>query len=183
MATATLVSIDEFLDLPDNPAVVRELLHGRVIEMATPGFGHGRLQARVSHLLIVATEGLGLDVAVVTHSGLLLDDSELAPDVYVVDERRAENSPIYRGVLRCVPDLAVEIVSPSEHASDIEEKVAAYLGAGVRTVWVFFPVKKNAAIHHADGTSRRITIDGALDAPEVLGAVTIPLASVFSKPR
>jgi Uma2 family endonuclease len=49
--------------------------------------------------------------------------------------------------VRIVPDLAVEVISPNDLASEIDEKVAEYLAAGVRLVWVVHPRLKSVRIH------------------------------------
>lgn len=65
------------------------------------------------------------------------------PDVAVVShERWTEIAATAGDFWDAVPDLAVEIVSPSNRASEIDEKVRDYFEAGVSSVWVVYPTKK-----------------------------------------
>src|SRR5205814_2233204 len=63
------------------------------------------------------------------------------------------------------PDLAVEIVSPSESASDLQRKIELLLKNGALAVWVIYPATFTVQVHLADGTGFTRTIGEMLDAP------------------
>ncbi|MDX1980550.1 MAG: Uma2 family endonuclease [Bryobacteraceae bacterium] len=182
MAVETLVSLDDFLELPDAPGITRELLHGRLIEMPAPALLHAAIQAGIAWILRSITERSFSHFIVATHSGFLLNDESVqAPDVFLLDRERQRTMETYRGALRGAPDLAVEIISPSESAADVDEKVELYLQAGARTVWLVWPNTQHVLIHHAGGEVRKAAIGGFLDAPEVLPGVRIPVDSIFPR--
>lgn len=85
----------------------------------------------------------------------------------------------YRGAIKGAPELAVEIISPSESAEDVDEKVELYLAAGSKTVWVVWPNTRHVLIHYANGEVRKAGLGGFLDAPEVLPGAKIPVDSIF----
>ena len=84
-----------------------------------------------------------------------------------------------RGALRGAPDLAVEIVSPNESGVDLDEKVAEYLAAGTRIVWVAYPKTRHVVAHYANGEIRNFTADQILDAGDLLPGLEIPVKDIF----
>lgn len=78
------------------------------------------------------------------------------------------------------PDLAVEIPSPSNRASEIQEKVADYLDAGVRTVWVVDPPTRTVTVYESAGGARMLRENSVLEGGDVLPAIRLPLAAFFA---
>ena|SRR5271165_2434604 len=180
MVIETLLSVDEFLDLPDVAGVDHELIRGRVVEMCAPAIVHSETQAQTTIALGNVVNASFPHFRIGTHGGFIVAaDSALAPDVFLVDRARSKTMEIYRGAFRGAPDLAVEIISPSESAADSHEKVELYLAAGTRTVWQVFPNTRHVLIYHSSGDVRRAGIGQTLDAPDVLPGVAIPVASIF----
>ncbi len=81
--------------------------------------------------------------------------------------------------LHVVPDLAVEVVSPTNSANEVEEKIVEYLNAGVSLVWVVYPSTARVYIHDGSSTVRVITRDGELDGGDVLPEFRLRLAELF----
>ena len=101
MAVETLISVEQFFDLPVNEGVQRELIHGRLIEMPAPAFPHAAIQLEIGWLLrnIVAERFPHLIVA--THSGFIVGTgSAQAPEVFLIDRDRVQAMPSHRGALR-----------------------------------------------------------------------------------
>jgi Uma2 family endonuclease len=74
------------------------------------------------------------------------------------------------------PDLAVEVLSPDDRPGEVLEKVADWLKAGCRLVWVVDPERRLARIYRADGSETHITHEGSLDGEDVLPGFRQPLA-------
>jgi len=103
----------------------------------------------------------------------------LKPDAAFVAGARMTDDVIVRGFLRIPPDLIVEVVSPGDSAYDLDRKVAEYLGAGVRLVWVVHPLPRTASVYRLDGSGDIIPRDGVLDGEDVLPGFRLPLAQAF----
>ena len=115
-------------------------------------------------------------------TGFLIErdpDTVRAPDVAFVSAARTPEIG-RRGYVPFAPDLAVEILSPGDRPSEVLEKVAAWLGAGTRLVWVIDPDRGNARVHRADGSTSIVPEDGALDGEDVLPGFNCPLAEVLA---
>lgn len=78
-----------------------------------------------------------------------------------------------------VPDLAVEVVSPSDNGDDIVSKLNEYLRAGVRMVWLIFPNERQLYSYTSPKNVRVFTVEDNLDGGEVLPGFRFPMASLF----
>jgi Uma2 family endonuclease len=81
-----------------------------------------------------------------------------------------------------VPHLVVEVISPSERADDVAEKVQDYLAGGAHRVWCVYAERRAIHIHDADAPTRVIRGDGSLTDEELLPGFVLPLNLVFSEP-
>ena len=77
------------------------------------------------------------------------------------------------------PDLAVEILSPDDRWSEMEEKVADYLEAGARMVWLVDPREQRVVVRYPDRASIVIAADGTLGGEDVVPGFQLPLAGLF----
>src|SRR5262249_61383654 len=85
-----------------------------------------------------------------------------------------------RRYLPLLPWLAVEVVSPSESAGEIEESVLDYFNAGPRVVWLVYSRIRKVIVRHADGTSVTLQIGDTLDGEDVIPGFRLPLSELFS---
>ena len=104
----------------------------------------------------------------------------LAPDVAYVREDRLPPRGQRTGFLDLAPDLAVEVLSPSNTASEMNDKVLLYLEAGTRLVWVVDPRRRIVVIHTPDRLARTLVVGDTLDGGDVLPGFTLPLAELFA---
>lgn len=106
------------------------------------------------------------------------------PDVmFYAGSRYADyvkNTPdYYSRPLSIIPDLVVEVISPTDVYADVMKKVALYLSDGVRLVWVVDVQGKAVSVHYPDQTAQLITGEGALTGGDVLAGFSLPLAELF----
>jgi Uma2 family endonuclease len=84
-----------------------------------------------------------------------------------------------QGHCRVAPDLVIEAVSPNDTAYEVEEKIAQWLGAGVRLVWVLYPETQRLQVHRADGTVSKLQLAEPLSGEDVLPGFQCQLTEVF----
>lgn len=104
------------------------------------------------------------------------------PDLaYVSAERWAIDRPVslLEDAWDVVPDLAVEVVSPTDRATDLMDKVQEYFQAGVRLVWVVHPIQRVIHFYEAWDRIRVVTESGTLDGGEVLPGFRRPIDRLF----
>ena len=131
-----LFTAEELLHLPATGRRL-ELVKGRVYEMPPPGARHGSVAMRIGSLLNTYVLGNLLGRAFAAETGFILrrnPDTVRAPDASFVAGDRLPEGELPVGYLEMAPDLAVEVVSPSDTAREIQEKVADWLRAGTRLV-------------------------------------------------
>ena len=104
------------------------------------------------------------------------------PDVAFVSSDRwpaDRPQPVGDNAWDVVPDLAVEVVSPTDFAEDVWDKVFEYLQAEVRLVWVISPKHRFAHVYEAPSRMHLITESDFLDGGDVLPGFRLPLNRLF----
>ena len=179
MTTQALMTADTLWQLPDD-GDRHELIAGELRTMPPSGEVHGGLAATFTiHLgTYVMAQGLGRVFAAETGFLLATDpDTVLAPDVaFVRAERLGVASNSYR---RGAPDLVVEIVSPNDRYTEVDEKVTSWLAYGTRMVVVVNPRRRALAVHRPAAAVRQLTIDDRLDGEDVVPGWSLAVRDLF----
>ena len=177
-----LISAEGLLELPRGQ-LRHELIQGELREMAPAGHEHGRLAAIITASLIqhVLKNKLGAVYAAETGFKLTANpDTVRAPDVAFVAADRLNNLPD-TGYFPGPPDLAVEIISPNDRHSDVEEKVEMWLFYGVRMVFTLNPQTRTATVYRSLDEIRMVRGEGRLGGEEVVPGWALSLAEVFGE--
>jgi Uma2 family endonuclease len=183
MATRTRLTAEDLWRMPGGD-VRRELVDGNVVEMSPASVLHGRIAGRIYRRLAEHAERLGAGEALVGDVGFILDlpgDPERvrAPDVAFVARERLGTERPARGFFRGAPDLAVEVLSPSETATDVQQKVRDYLEAGARLVWIVAPETRSTTVYRANGSARLVRETEEIDGEDVLPGLRLHLSDVL----
>lgn len=179
MATTKLWTIDDVERLPDDE-VRYALIRGALYRMPPPKARHGRVTLTVGRLIgnFVTEHSLGV---VYDQSGFIFErdpDTLLSPDLSFV--QRAHVPVDEDAYPALAPNLVIEIASPSQTGPSIEEKVAIFLTAGVRLVWVIDPAQQAVRVHRQDGFERTLTVQDVLDGEDVLPGFQVLVAALFA---
>lgn len=158
-----------------------ELVRGELMMMAPAGPRHGKFAARLVLAIGNHVEAQDLGQVYTAEPGFQLEAEPLtirAPDVAFVQRSRIpEGEPA--GFWPLAPDLVVEIISPSETARDIHEKVNDYLQAGTRLIWLVYPDNKTVMEYRAPDQARVLTANDDLEGEDVLTGFRYPLQQLF----
>jgi Uma2 family endonuclease len=176
-----LMTADELLQthLPDKQT---ELVRGVLVVREPPGYRHGDVTARLMKALmdVVDAGGLGRVLAAETGFKLSADpDTVRAPDVAFVSRERVPD-PAPLGYPALAPDLVIEVLSPSDRPGETLAKVADWLTAGSRLVWVVDPGRRESRVYRQDGSETLLTESESLRGEDVVPGFDCPLASIFS---
>jgi Uma2 family endonuclease len=183
MATKTLITVEEFDALPDD-GLKHELNRGELVTMTFPIFGHNRVVRRIYDLLSAFLRSHPLGELFFPVSGFLL--SALGepvvlrgPDLaYVPRERSAQIADSTKRA-QGAPELAIEVVSPSDTPSELLDKVGQYLGAGGLLVWVVYPEEREVRVFEASGAMRILGGGDTIEAPDLLPGFSARVAAFF----
>jgi Uma2 family endonuclease len=182
MSSATrLLTADDLLRL-DADGLRHELVEGVLITMPPTGDEHGGIVAAVTEPLRrhVRTHRLGVVRAGETGFLLTTDpDTVRAPDVAFISRERVEASGPVTGYRQGAPDLADEVVSPSDRYTDVEEKVALWFRHGARMVVVISPRRRTVAAYRSPTAVRILDIGDTLDGEDVVPGWQLPIAEIF----
>jgi Uma2 family endonuclease len=183
MTTETkLTTAEELLRMPHD-GLRRELIHGEVKTMAPAGHQHGRIAQRIAGLLwqhVTANE-LGQVYAAETGFKLASNpDHVRAPDAAFVRRERVAAIGDAEGFFPGAPDLAVEVVSPSDTFADVEEKVFDWLDAGTRAVLVVNPKKRSVTVYRSVSDVRILSEAESLSVEEVVPGWNLPVRDLFT---
>lgn len=179
--TPPFMTAEAFYSLPDD-GMRHELVRGEVRTMPPAGGGHGRLTSRASFLIqrYIWDRQLGETYAAETGFILARDpDTVLAPDFAFIRAERAESARVKRGFVPVPPDLVVEVVSPGDTATEVQDKTTAWLQAGVRLVWVVYPAQRQVMAYRSLNDVHLLTVTDVLDGGDVLPGFTCPVADIF----
>lgn len=152
MSVATReMTAEDLIRMPDD-GFRYELVKGELRRMPPAGAPHGHVAMEIGWRLAqyVRTNNLGAVFAAETGFKIAKNpDTVRAPDVAFVSRERIEQSGIPPGYWPGAPDLAVEVVSPSDSYVEVEEKVLDWLEAGTRMVIVVNPGKQVVSVYRA----------------------------------
>jgi Uma2 family endonuclease len=157
-----------------------ELLQGMLIEMPLTKRTHGLLLLTFgARLLLHVTERQLGQVVAETGFQLASDpDTVLAPDLAFISRERLPL--LSAGYDALAPDLVVEIASPGTTASALNEKIAAYFQAGVRHVWVIYPMTRLVYDYAAQKQVAILDERETLDSGAILPDFSIPVHEIFA---
>lgn len=181
MVTETVpMTLTEYADL-DEPGdeLVCELVRGVVVREPRPGRSHGRVQTRMAAALDRWARPLGAEVT--TESGYILSEKPATlrgPDVAVVLDPGARGTS-KSGWVHGAPEVAIEILSPADASTAIQQKTLDYLRAGARLVWVVDPMARTVTVYRPDGSARILQEGEMLEGEDVLRDFTLPLSEIF----
>ncbi len=106
-------------------------------------------------------------------------DTVRAPDVAFVGRARA-GLIAKRGYAELAPDLLAEILSPDDRPAEVLAKVADWLAAGTKLVWVVDPERSEVRVYRSDGSLSVLREHDSLDGEDVLPGFTCPLSDVLA---
>ncbi len=145
------MTAEELFDLPDDGGRL-ELVEGELAHMTPTGGTHGALAVRIGRLLDEYVEAHDLGVCCGAETGFILQrdpDTVRAPVAAVVLKSRIPETGIPAAYWPFAPDLAVEVVSPSDRLADVHVKIAEYFAAGTRLVWLVEPETRMVHVYRS----------------------------------
>ena len=143
-AEPLLMTVDEYRQLPDREDVIQELHWGMVVTMSRPKMKHTKLQFRLVELLRAKAEDLGVVGAEVPFRALPEYDLRGADVAFVSRERWDSTSD--EDNLHGSPELAIEVLSPSNKRAEIREEAVLCLSTGSQEFWVVDPKRETISV-------------------------------------
>ena len=174
------MTADELIKLPRG-RMRYELIEGELIEMTPAGHLHGRIAMNLAIELGLAVKQQKLGAVYAAETGFYIKrdpDTVRAPDVAFVRAERLKEAD-QQGYFPGAPDIAVEVISPSDVYQEVEAKVAQWLGAGSQIVIIINPRHRTLKVHRSLTDVAVLNEDDTLTLPELFGDWELSLAEVF----
>jgi len=178
MAVMRAIGDSELMQLPDDGNKY-EIVDGALV-VSPAGGRHEEICVQVA--VALATFVRGRTLGKVFGSNLLYilpGGNKRGPDVSFVARGRLPGGRAPEGFFEGAPDLAVEVLSPSDSLRRTLDKVGEYLQAGTRLVWLIDPAKRRASAYRSLTDVRQIEADGAFDGEDVLPGFRCPLSAIL----
>ncbi len=182
---------EEFMALPDHGSRY-ELVDGEVVDVGNSGMEHGNISADLCGLieLYVRPKKLGVtcnsSTAFTLKSGnkrsALRSSASLSPDISFVSKERLQGiRRLPKGFFQGSPDLAVEVISPSNTFEEIHTKLVEYFDNGCQLAWVINPDERSVVVYRQPQPERLLKLTDSLDGEDVIPGFTFPVAELFAE--
>jgi Uma2 family endonuclease len=159
-----------------------EIINGKVVEKSM-----GVYEVHVTNLIALFLGRFAFDHQLGNVESEMLfhfggnSRSQRRPDIAFISYQRWPRGRRFpsENAFQVVPDLVVEVVSPTNSANEVEEKIVEYLEAGVRLVWVVYTNTSRIYVYDGSSTVRVVTRTGELDGGDVLPGFSLALSTLF----
>ena len=168
------MTLEEFLE---SDLEGYEYIKGELVPMAPTSLEHSIISVNLILLLGTHVREKQLGCISVSSTGFQVDERVLIPDIAFlsnthIPENLSKASPI-------PPDLAVEVVSPTDASHRVEDKAFAYLEAGTQLVWVLKPLSKTVTVYRSETDITLLTRNDTLSGEEVVKGFSCQVSELF----
>ncbi len=179
-----LLTAEEYYCLHGGDDDWTELVDGKVVQLVPPGADHNDVLAELFGRLWQHVKERRLGRVLPGDTGIVLlrgPDTVRGPDIcfYAAGRLPAGRLPV--GLLDVPPELAVEIISPSNRAGEIRRKTNDYLAAGVRLVWNIYPDTRSVVVIEPPNVERTYHADDMLTGAPVLPDFRVRVGDLFAE--
>lgn len=184
MLEKQLISADMFLEFVDQiDDRIVELVEGVIVDMSRPGWEHGEILMMIAARIYRHARAHDLGRVAVGDTGFVLErredgkDTVRGLDLAFINKAKAMQH-VSSGWTKIAPDLAVEIIPPSNEAADIHLKVIQLLKAGASLVWVIYP-ESGTVVAHSPSGAKTLRENDTLSGGDVLPGFELRAGDIF----
>lgn len=170
----TSMTLEEFLE---SDLERYEYVKGELIPMPPTSGEHGDISTNFFLFFGPYVHENQLGRVYTSDTGFRIGDRVLMPDIAFVSAARLPEDR--RKVFSIPPDLAVEVVSPTDAQFRVVEKALTYLSAGTRLVWVIEPVAKTVTVYRSETDIKTLTRENTLDGEDVVEGFSCQVSQLF----
>ena len=171
---ASTMTLEEFLE---SDLEGYEYIKGELIPVPPTSIEHGDISMNLISLLNSYVRENQLGRIYMPDTGFRVGERVLIPDIAFLSN---EHIPVDRSKASPVPpDLAVEVVSPTDILHRVEEKAFVYLESGTQLVWVLKPVSKTVTVYRSETDITLLTRNDALTGEDVVEGFSCQVAELF----
>ncbi len=177
----TLMTAEEYARRPD-PGRLEELVRGRIVPLSQPNRRHGQICSKADRIFGNFAEDHDLGHVLSNDAGVITQrdpDTVRGADIAYYSYSRLPKGPLPDNLGPEVPELVVEVRSPSDRWPKVLAKVVEYLDAGVTVVVVLDDESRTATLYFSDRLSLTLKSDDELTLPDILPGFAIAVRRFF----
>jgi Uma2 family endonuclease len=171
---------EELQSLPED-GYTHEVVGGALVMSPKNNFQHGDICVRLATALSVFVRARKLGVVLDSSTGFWMQNRNCrAPDVSFIAKARLHGwtrPPV--AFFEGAPDLAVEVLAPSNSAAEISERLEDFFASGAQLAWLIHPEEQYVEICHSPAQRKRLDSGAFLDGERVLPGLQYPIADLF----
>ncbi|MDE0425987.1 MAG: Uma2 family endonuclease [Candidatus Poribacteria bacterium] len=174
MPLETDMTLEEFLE---SDLEGYEYVKGELIPMPPTSGEHGDISSNIQWYLYSHVRENQLGRVYTSDTGFKIGDRFLIPDIAFVSTERLPDDR--RKAFSIPPDLAVEVVSPTDVLFRVFEKALTYLSGGTQLVWVIEPVAKTVTVYRSETDIKVLTREDTLTGEDVVEGFSCQVSQLF----
>jgi Uma2 family endonuclease len=181
VTTTRLMTAEELLNMPDD-GFRYELVRGELMKRPLAGQTHGRYASNISLSLGGHANANRLGRCYIADTGFILEtdpDHVRTPDFAFISNERLREIGESDGFAQGAPDVAVEVISPNDRYTEVEEKVEDWLKAGCRAVIVVNPRRQTVNLHRSPTDVTILTESDTLEISDIVPGWQMPVEDIF----
>jgi Uma2 family endonuclease len=181
MSVATPVTADQLLHVPRDGCRY-ELIAGELKKMSPASWRHCAVAAWIHGRLAEHIRRHDLGMTFIAEPGFLLahdPDTVRVPDAAFIRKDHLPAEPPNEAFWPGAPDLAVEVVSPGDTVSEVDDEVKAWLDAGAMMVWVANPKWQTVTVYRSATDIKVLTASDELTGDDVIPGFRCPVGEIF----
>ena len=175
---------EELQSLPED-GFIHELVQGELVISPKNDPFHGDICVGLSTALKNFVEAGRLGAVWDSSTGFWMNNRNCrAPDISFIPKERLRKLGIKRSSRKFfpgAPDLAIEVLSPNNTRTEINERLADFFSSGTQIAWLIDPDTESVEICHSVAERRRIGLDAELDGEKLLPGFRYPVAELFKE--
>jgi len=168
------ITLEEFLT---NGYESYEYAKGELIPIPPLTMEHGKISSSIVTLLGNHARQHQLGKMYIAGTKFQIGESGRKPDVAFVSKKRIPENE--RRASPVPPDLAIEVVSPSDTVYDVVEKALEYLDAGTQMVWVIEPIAQTVTVYRSPRDIKLLTLNDTLTGEDVVEGFQCSVEEIF----
>jgi len=180
MVSTKLVTAEDLLAMGSDAPF--ELLKGELIEVSPSSMESSSITSHLSSIIDRHVFQFKSGLVTSAEGGYVLQrdpDTVVAPDIGFILRSRIPAGFNRQKFMPVPPDLAVEVLSPSNTPAEMYRKLGLYSAAGVPLVWVVYPVQRVVTVHKLGEPSVTLGENDTLNGHDILPGLTIAVSQVF----
>lgn len=178
----SLITAEQLIRMPNLGRC--ELIKGAIIEMNAAGAEHGVIIMRLGARLDRHVEDERLGIVLGAETGFIIardPDTVRAPDVAFVSKDRCPADGVPKEFWPGAPDLAAEVISPTDTAREVREKAEMWIAVGAKLVWVVDPASRSVTVYRPDSELIVLAEHEVIDGDDVVPGFQCDVAEIFPK--